>query len=203
LVQQSANLVSVEPPLAVHDADLSHEVGLFAADLTFAREAAGPIASAFLDRLPADWQDAHPVIDAMLVWLQPGARMGSLAWTHEPFPGVTEGVRGRCNANRRAEHFTMVSGPSGVEFLVGEAAAAERDVVPRAELLKRHQRLEAAREAGALDVQSVDPATPYRYGWGVFQRMRPAPHGGLAFWVRASRRDDRPLVNGVRNAVNI
>jgi hypothetical protein len=190
-------------PLAVGGADLTQEVGVFAADPAFARETAGPVAAAFLDRLPDDWASGHLVLDAMLVWLQPGARMGSLAWTHEPFPGVTTGLRGTCNGKRDVAHMAMVAGPAGVDVLEGEAADAERTVASRGELLARHQRLEASRQAGKLAVRTIPPATPYRYGWGVFQRFQPAAEGGFAFWIRATRGDERPLVNGIRNAVNI
>jgi hypothetical protein len=190
-------------PIEADAADLREEAGLFAADLDFARFAAGAVGRRFLAALPEPWQGEHLVIDAMLTWLAPGVRMGSLAWTHEPFPGVTQGVRGRSNAAQGAEHLALVVGPAGVDFLVGPAADQERSVPGKAELLPRHLRLEAALRAGQLERRSIRPGRAYRYAWGCFHRFQPAPRGGFAFWIRATRGDDRPLVNGVRNAVNL
>jgi len=185
------------------EADLREEAGLFAADLMFAERAAGPIGRAFLGRLPEAWRPGPLVIDASLVWLPPGARPGSLAWTHEPFPGVAGGVRGEANTERAAEHLAMIAGPAGVDFLTGEALAPERRAAGDP-LHARHARLEAKRRAGEAALVSIAPGRRYRYRWGCFHRFQPAPTGGgFAFWIRATRGAARPWVNGIRNAVNI
>lgn len=187
------------------DVDARGETPVFAAGLDFARETAGPLAKAFLAALPDEWIAGHLVIDSTLVWLRPGFRQGEMIWCHEPFPGRTDGVTGKSNIRREAEHIACCCGPAGIDFLIGDEAQAEWTDHPLAkdEIRQRHERLESTLAARGLSIQTVPPFTMYRYGWGAFHRHCTAPTSGFQFWIRATRGDDRPLVNGIRNATNL
>jgi len=191
--------------LYVDHLDPREETPLFAAGLDFTRETAGPIAQAFLEALPEEWTDGHLVIDSTLVWLAPGFRQGEMFWCHEPFPGRTDGVTGQSNRQRQAEHLACCCGPAGIDFLMGDPAELEcTDVLlTMADVRERDHRLQAAVENGDLTIQSVPPHTIYQYGWGAFHRHSVATASGFQFWIRATRGDDRPLVNGIRNATNL
>ncbi|WP_157605404.1 hypothetical protein [Schlesneria paludicola] len=182
-----------------------NETPLFAAGLGFARETSGPIATTFLDALPKEWTAGHLVIDSTLVWLRPGFRQGHVYWCHEPFPGRIDGAPAQSNAQREAEHIACCFGPSGIEFLEGKAAEAEYAVEPQSMNLirERHSRLQAEIDAKRLTVHSVPAYTMYRYPWGSFHRHSAATASGFQFWIRATRNDNRPLVNGIRNATNL
>lgn len=181
------------------------ETPLFAAGLEFAQETAGPIAKAFLDALPNEWVAGHLVIDSTLVWLGVGFRQGPMLWCHEPFPGRTDGAAGQSNAQRQAEHIACCFGTTGIEFLEGPALAAESATEPQSMNLvrERHSRLQAEIDAKRLIVQHVPAYTMYRYRWGAFHRHAIATVSGFQFWIRATRGDNRPLVNGIRNATNL
>lgn len=199
------SVVSLFTTLEVRHADPREETPLFAAGLDFARETAGPIAQAFLEALPQDWIGGHLVIDSTLVWLAPGFRQGEMFWCHEPFPGRTDGVTGQSNRQRDAEHVACCYGTTGIDFLVGTPAELEQTAAPLAmmALRERHHRLQAAIESGRLAVHFLPPRTVYRYRWGAFHRHAVAKTSGFQFWIRATRGDERPLVNGIRNATNL
>ncbi|SFH74748.1 hypothetical protein [Planctomicrobium piriforme] len=191
--------------LSVEQLDPRQETPLFAAGLDFARETAGPIATAFLDALPNEWIAGHLVIDSTLVWLPAGFRQGPMFWCHEPFPGRTDGVTGQSNLQRAAEHIACCCGPTGIEFLIGDGTEAELhpESPPLQVIHERHVRLQAEIDAGRLSILTVPPDTLYRYRWGAFHRHEAAASSGFQFWIRATRGDDRPLVNGIRNATNL
>ncbi|WP_397571290.1 hypothetical protein [Schlesneria sp. T3-172] len=185
--------------------DLHGETPLFAAGLQFARKTSGQVARAFLDSLPDEWKAGHLVIDSTLVWLPSGFRQGQMLWCHEPFPGRTDGVPGESNLNRNAEHIACCFGKTHIEFLEGAVAAAECDSGPLGmdEIRLRHTRLEAAIGDQRLTIHQVPANTMYRYRWGSFHRHAVAKTSGFHFWIRATRGDNRPLVNGIRNATNL
>lgn len=191
--------------LDVAHLDPREETPLFAAGLEFARETAGPITKTFLNALPDEWIRGHLVIDSTLVWLSLGFRQGELFWCHEPFPGRTDGVTGQSNLQREAEHLACCCGPTGVDFLVGEAARIECAGEPLSmdAIRERHIRLQAEIDAGRLTIQTVPPYQMYRYDWGAFHRHGSATTSGFQFWIRVTRGDNRPLVNGIRNATNL
>lgn len=191
--------------LDVEQVDPREETPLFAAGLEFARETAGPITTAFLDALPGEWIDGHLVIDSTIVWLRVGFREGQMFWCHEPFPGRTDGVTAQSNVQRRAEHIACCCGPTGIDFLLGDAAATELSDEPQTidAIRERHSRLQAEIDAHRLSILTVPPYIMYRYGWGAFQRHGAATTSGFQFWIRATRGDNRPLVNGIRNATNL
>jgi hypothetical protein len=192
-------------PLDVKHLDPRDETPLFAAGLDFAREVAGPLASAFLAALPAEWVAGHLVIDATLVWLAPGFRQGEMFWCHEPFPGQVTGVMGQSNLQQQAEHIACCCGPSGIEFLTGQAlekeCSSELQTLDR--IRDRHERLQSQVDAGALAIETVAPYTVYHYHWGAFHRHEIAKTSGFQYWIRATLGDPRPLVNGIRNATNL
>lgn len=181
------------------------ETPLFAAGLEFARKASGPMATAFLDALPKKWTAGHLVIDSTLVWLPAGFRHGQMLWCHEPFPGRIDGVPGQSNSQREAEHIACCCGQTGIEFLEGDAAEAEciNEPPPMNLIRERHARLQAAIDARCLKILPVPAYTTYRYRWGSFHRHTVATTSGFHFWIRATRGDNRPLVNGIRNATNL
>jgi hypothetical protein len=199
------NVVSQFAMLDESHFDPREETPLFAAGLNFARETAGPIANAFLNVLPEEWINGHLVIDSTLVWLAPGFRQGEMFWCHEPFPGRTDGVTGQSNQQRQAEHLACCYGQTGIEFLWGDPPELEISDAPLTmnAIQERHHRLQAALESGRLAIHTVSPGTIYRYGWGAFHRHTAATTSGFQFWIRATRGDDRPLVNGIRNATNL
>lgn len=185
--------------------DLRGETPLFAAGLEFARESSGPIATAFLDMLPTEWQAGHLVIDSTLVWLPTGFRHGPMFWCHEPFPGRTDGEPGQSNLQRNAEHIACCCGQTGIEFLEGDAAQAESIHEPHAinRIRERHARLQSAIEGGRLAIRSLPAYMTFGYQWGSFHRHAVATTSDFHFWIRATRGDNRPLVNGIRNATNL
>lgn len=191
--------------LEVEGVDPRGETPLFAAGLDFARRTSGPLATAFLESLPEDWAKAHLVIDSTLVWLRSGFRQGQMFWGHEPFPGQTDGVPGHSNLEREAEHIACCFGPAGIEFLAGPAVEAEAipEPCPSSQIQERHRRLQEAIEAGTITTLAIPPFVIYRYGWGAFHRFSAAGTSGFQFWIRATRGDRRPLVNGMRNATNL
>ncbi|WP_437229241.1 hypothetical protein SH661x_001329 [Planctomicrobium sp. SH661] len=203
--EKQAAVVQTLGTLEVQHPDPRKEFPLFAAGLDFARETAGPIAAAFLNALPKEWTSDHLVIDSTLVWLGPGFRQGELVWCHEPFPGRTDGATGQSNRQRQAEHLACCWGPTGIDFLSGESRALELSDEPlsMSGIRERHERLESAIQSGRLNIQHIAPCTIYRYGWGAFHRHSAATSPGFQFWIRATRGDDRPLVNGIRNATNL
>ncbi|WP_437201250.1 hypothetical protein [Planctomicrobium sp. SH664] len=191
--------------LTADNADPRGEIPLFAAGLEFAQETAGPLTRLFLQALPPEWTSVPLVIDSTLVWLGRGFRQGLLHWFHEPFPGRTDGIAGATNCRREAEHLACCWGGEGLTFLSGVAAESELSDRPCSltEIAQRHERLQTLLREGRLHELKVPAATLYQYGWGAFHRFRPATTSGFQFWIRATRHDPRPLVNGIRNATNL
>lgn len=191
--------------LEVSGLDPRHETPLFAAGVEFALETSGPIAREFLDKLPENWRQGNLVIDSTLVWLGRGYRQGEMIWCHEPFPGRTDGAPGQSNAQQAAEHIACCFGPAGIDFLQGEAAEEELAHAPHTPegLRERHTLLQTKIDGGHLSIEAIPPFAMYRYRWGAFHRHQVAVSSGFHFWIRATRGDCRPLVNGIRNATNL
>jgi hypothetical protein len=203
--EEARGQVTILGDLAAGQLDLRGETPLFAAGRQFAEEVSGPIARAFLKLLPEEWRRGHLVIDSMLVWLGLEFRQGERFWCHEPFPGRSDGAGGQSNIERHAEHIACCCGPAGIDFLNGDAAGTELlDTPQRMDAVRdRHNRLERAIGERRLLIESVAPWTIYRYRWGAFHRHQVATTSGFQFWIRATRGDNRPLVNGIRNATNL
>ncbi len=200
-----SHVVTAVLSLDLQQFDPRGETPVFAAGLEWTRQTGGPITQAFLDALPDDWKKEHLVIDSTLVWLGAGFRQGEMFWCHEPFPGRTDGVPAASNCERNAEHVALCCGPAGIDFLTGDNVQLEWSDLPLAmnQIRERHGRLQAGIFSGHLTATHVPPYTLHRYGWGAFHRHSVATVGGFQFWIRATRGDNRPLVNGIRNATNL
>lgn len=189
---------------------------LFAATATFARRQGGPITRAFVDSLPAAW-GTDVVVDSSLVWLLPGlvhdddhagrgAHRGPACFRHEPFPGATTGVRDRANRNRASLHRWLVIGEPGPRFATGEIRLDEGEDpeafwLPGTELAPRDERIRRWLADGTLVATDAPTATVFEHGWGTLWCPRRATEPGFQLVLRATHRDVRPHVDGIRNAI--
>lgn len=197
--------------------DLAAETPLFAAEVDFAQAHGGALTRAFLAQLPPSWDDA--VIDSSLVWLSPGLAhepddpledgrrpvRAAPRYRHEPFPGVTWGERGASNRRRAVEHRLCVIGAAAPWVAEGwvtlpDAQAAERFWWPTA-LAPRDAQVRAWIAAGQLQARALPAGHVLACGWGALLCPRPATEAGFQLWLRATRGDPRPRVNGRRNLV--
>lgn len=212
--------VRILGPLAVPPGHaLEDERPLFAADLDFALARGGPITRAFLEAAPLD-RDAGLVVDSSLVWLSPGQAhgfasgghgrpRGATGFVHEPFPGVTSGVRGASNRNLEAVHRLCVLGSDAtpevaegtLEFVTpGEAEAFW---LPGEGVDVRAQEVERRLADGTLVRAPLPLAGIVEFGWGALLRPRPATVHGFQLVLRVTTGDRRPHVNGLRNLAQL
>lgn len=202
---------------------LEAEAPLFAGDLDFALARGGPITRAFLEAVALAGEldrDAGVVVDSSLVWLLPGQAhgfgggghgraRGATGFVHEPFPGVTTGVRGESNRNRAAVHRLCVLGNDATpELAEGELAFATVEEaaafwLPTEERDTRAQELERRLADGTLARAPLPLATIVEYGWGALLRPRPATAPGFQLVLRVTTGDRRPHVNGLRNLAQL
>jgi hypothetical protein len=206
------------PLPGVDGQSLENQTPLFAADRDFAARNGGAITRAFVETLPAD--PALPiVIDSSLVWLAPGlahgfelgpgARMmrprSPLRFLHEPFPGVTTGVRGSSNRNVSAVHRLCILGLDCTpevavgDFTFASPSEAEAFWLPTEQVDAREDDIERRLAAGTLTRVAVPVGTMIEFGWGTLMRGRPSTATGFQLILRATIGDPRPIVNGRRN----
>ncbi|WP_428305016.1 hypothetical protein [Lacipirellula sp.] len=211
-----SQLRALHPIEAAANLPVEEETPLFAADRNFALAHGGRLTQAFLESLPLD-RDENVIVDSSLVWLAPGlahvlapagplsGARGPLHFIHEPFPGVMSGVRGAANRNREATHWLAVFGvgstPEVVEGELAFVTAAEAEEFWFATESVTFREQEIARRLGERSVRiaALPASTVVEFGWGTLMRSRPATTHGFQFIVRATRGDDRPCVNGLRN----
>ncbi|MCA9545648.1 MAG: hypothetical protein KC613_14685, partial [Myxococcales bacterium] len=173
---------------------------------------------AFLAQLPPGWEDA--VVDASLAWLSPGLALdpddpledgrrpvrAAPVFRHEPFPGVTWGVRGASNRWRAVAHRICVVGDATPPALaegwidLPDVAAAESFWWPTT-LGARDAQIRGWIDGGRLRVRPLTAGHVFACGWGTFICPRPTAQAGFQLWLRATLGDPRPRVNGLRNLV--
>jgi|GEM_PF-3675512 len=192
------------------DATLLQEVPFFAAEGSTAYQQGGAVTRAFLNALPAEWQNDHLVVDSILVWLQEEQSLPTRWFHHEVYPGKTERAFAAANEERDVEHIACAIGaPCEREFLVGDLSFADEatldfDLYRTAtkDYPARHQFLREQRDAGHLEAITIKLNQMHRYAWGTFQRVMPTRSPGFHFWIRASLGSKRPIVNGMRNVAS-
>lgn len=211
--------IRVLDPLAyAKESPLEGETPLFAADRDFAWEHGGPITRAFVETLPVD-RSVPVVIDSSLVWLGPGLAhgfelgpggrltrpRGPLRFLHEPFPGITTGVRGASNRNTTVIHRMCVLGLDCTpEVAVGDFAfsddnEAEAFWLPTESLEARENEIERRLGEGTLTRVPIPLGIVVEFGWGTLMRARRTTTTGFQFILRATMDDPRPQVNSRRN----
>ena len=211
-------LRSLDPLPRAMGLPLEDETPLIAADPDFAWEHGGPLMRAFVESLSAD--GSKPVvIDSSLVWLAPGLAhgfelgpggrlsrpRGPLRFVHEPFPGVTTGVRGASNRNLDVVHRMCVLGlgctPEVAEgdFAFTDTSQAEAFWLPSESLEEREAEIERRLAEGTLTRTALPLGIVVEFGWGTLMRARPAATTGFQLIMRATIGDPRPHLNSRRN----
>lgn len=111
----------------------------------------------------------------------------------------------KSNLNRNAEHIACCFGKTDIEFLEGAVAAAECDSGPLGmdEIRLRHTRLEAAIGDQRLTIHQYPGQHDVPLPLGFISSARRGKDERFSFLIRATRGDNRPLVNGIRNATNL
>lgn len=201
---------------------IQDETPLLAAERSFAWNHGGPITRAFLDACTSDRTEGV-LFDSSLVWLSPGLVHGvelgppGLAigprhpphFVHEPFPGISTGIRGESNRNRGVIHRLCVLGldctPEAAlgEFEFPDLAAAEAFWHPSEDFESRDREIERRLSIGSLNRLYVPLHTIIEFGWGTLMRARLARSAGFQLVLRASLGDHRPAINGHRNLVQM
>lgn len=212
----------VAPFYPTSDQAIQDETPLLAASPSFARNYGGPITRAFLDSLALE-QAEGVLIDSSLVWLSPGlvhgVELGPSGpaigprspphFIHEPFPGVSTGIRGASNRNLSVIHRLCVLGldctPEVVlgDFAFSDLSTAEAFWLPCEDFASRDLEIERRLSAHLLTRQYVPLCTIMEFGWGTLMRARPAQATGFQLVLRASVGDQRPPINGLRNLVQL
>ena len=217
-----SSLRCVAPLPISGDQAIQDETPLLAAERSFAWNHGGPITRAFLDACTSDRTEGV-LFDSSLVWLSPGLvhgvelgpsgrAMGPRSaphFVHEPFPGISTGIRGESNRNRGVIHRLCVLGldctPEAAlgEFEFPDLAAAEAFWHPSEDFESRDREIERRLSIGSLNRLYVPLHTIIEFGWGTLMRARPAQAAGFQLVLRISLGDHRPAINGLRNLVQM
>ena len=197
----------------VPDERLEDEVPYFAATPSTIVASGGPLSRAFVERLPADWEDDDVVGDSALVWLHVGASPGPRFFHSEPFPGASAGPGALANAERDCEVIACVMGAAcAEEFAVGPATDDVAHPFPPAEenvrgaaqaLARRSLAVEALIASGALRLESPPRWSLYLHDQTALRRFPRADRSGFHFHIRATRGSQRPLACDPRSRTGV
>lgn len=186
----------LDPMPSFTNADIGSEITLGGTSYAYARQVGGPIAQAWLDRVPADWRDAPDmVIGAGRNELSPGWQPAFLVWhmdgTSRAFRR-SDGTADLRHPGRKALRLGACVGKgSPTAFLRGtvrlpEIPIGEQEVGGRvwAHLIQEHI------DSGLVEATTAPSDQLFTWGWGGFHSCSESRLPGWRYFISASRRGD-------------
>jgi hypothetical protein len=164
--------------------------------LEWVRAHAGPVARAFADALPADYQNADTLCSCDLTFFKKGWRYSAKGQWHTH--GVPpSGAQDRYHRSLRPPILAVAGRVSLTRYLLGELVLPEARLDWDAELRRQLA-------SGALSEHVVEEGALVVYGWGDFHRSVPATDEGwrvlLSAWNGAGELESEEPVACVENS---